>query len=1180
MSLHQLDLDAYKMYKAAFDSQDERIREGLEQRKQQEKQLLRAQELSKQPIYAPAADIVRPSSTLDERALGLTQTMGRVASLGLGAGILHGYLPLVGAGLTGKSTLYHGTPVGNIYTNTHRAKNAIRDAMDYAVGAAAKDHNKDISELANHQRVRLNNSVDVGAISEVHGLLEDIGKKHGLAGHHIENMKDLYNKGLGIGEGGLSLAHAGKNFRLNAENLMNAAVREISERAGKELSVEDINKFRTVAHEAAAVGKPVSDAIIDHAMRVAKEHGVHQKHMDKLPAILNEYGRRIYFGSNPSSVLEWGGGENEMGMAIQKGLNALHSGEGDMLWKTVKKGLIEAGHLATGGLFHTLGDLWESREFNKQLKDVVDRGGHDVIERKDLASTIDKVVDKRKEQIFSRVADHAQHDAVRHDLFKSVSGGLRDEWLKGLKAADPTKRQAAVETFGTLLKGALGASAAKELEGALSTLQESSALGMASMMGGAVDAAGKGAKRIAGVMSLVNAVKGATTPEQIETAIRNLPMSEILESLPHLSKHGIPPEATAALAEHFPQTARMLQHSGDLTKKENVDALKQIYKEHKGGFQSILRVANEGGTGNMSAFVDFPVLGHLVGSYKPLQSYMRHILPNWSPGKDISIARSFGPETINRVMLADQMGGVHHVIDIKDAIQPGWKIPGLGNLKTAIKYAPMAALGTHFLSKSLTGKGLVEQLSSGYGAVKGLFHRAEKPSEKKASVDIEKTALSDAAKKALRYGAYGLGLGTLGAIPSILHHMAVRRADLSPAEEVGLDLALMPVRGIASALPLAAEAKNLRNVMKIDAAKQHVSQMRAHPEIAAFRQKVLSARPQEDDAGIFPRMIPGEYVTERDRLRDDIVNPHQTKMLVEKITLPVLSSAMAASVSPAIAEALHGQTETQARTVKAVGQDAIPATSVIPSEKVDRWMREHPELVAGANTALFTAGLAAAPVYIVNKHYKVTAPHIGKTLRDAVMAGFQANPGSKAGTEAFMHGLGGVAKSTLRSTLLPLGIAAAIGGLSPLVWRAIHPKHDAVKKNDESGSVGDPHPDKPKDNEKKSSVQWYHNELSGGSQVTGKDFLRMYQQGQTKTANWLEKETPEVLLELAGLGTLAIPSAYKLLHEPKEGDKDSAFHRLMQHPYTSPAMEVGGLGVLAAPYAYGVAKNLIKRLRG
>ena len=58
----------------------------------------------------------------------------------------------------------------------------------------------------------------------------------------------------------------------------------------------------------------------------------------------------------------------------------------------------------------------------------------------------------------------------------------------------------------------------------------------------------------------------------------------------------------------------------------------------------------------------------------------------------------------------------------------------------------------------------------------------------------------------------------------------------------------------------------------------------------------------------------------------------------------------------------------------------------------------------------------------------------------------------------------------------------------------------------------------------------------------------------------------ESILETAGLGTLAIPSVYHLLHNEKPEDQQSAFHRFMQHPKLPHVLEAGGLGILAYPY--------------
>jgi hypothetical protein len=72
----------------------------------------------------------------------------------------------------------------------------------------------------------------------------------------------------------------------------------------------------------------------------------------------------------------------------------------------------------------------------------------------------------------------------------------------------------------------------------------------------------------------------------------------------------------------------------------------------------------------------------------------------------------------------------------------------------------------------------------------------------------------------------------------------------------------------------------------------------------------------------------------------------------------------------------------------------------------------------------------------------------------------------------------------------------------------------------------------------------------------------------------------ETALELGGLATLGIPSAYHLIHgDPKPGDENSAFHRLMQNPNTAHVAEVGGLSALAAPYIWDLGKDISNKLR-
>jgi len=123
--------------------------------------------------------------------------------------------------------------------------------------------------------------------------------------------------------GGLKQKYAGKVGRFNAYMQPNAILNAVEDITRAPLSVEERARFMDGFHhliERAKGGEKVafSDEMIGAAKRLAKKKGLKPEQLGDLNQKLNAAGRRIYFGSSPSSVRHWGSPLTELEMSGQK----------------------------------------------------------------------------------------------------------------------------------------------------------------------------------------------------------------------------------------------------------------------------------------------------------------------------------------------------------------------------------------------------------------------------------------------------------------------------------------------------------------------------------------------------------------------------------------------------------------------------------------------------------------------------------------------------------------------------------------------------------------------------------------------------------------------------------------------------------------------------------------------
>jgi len=103
---------------------------------------------------------------------------------------------------------------------------------------------------------------------------------------------------------------------------------------------------------------------------------------------------------------------------------------------------------------------------------------------------------------------------------------------------------------------------------------------------------------------------------------------------------------------------------------------------------------------SLGALKDFKGFEALMGSAPLFRQTLSHIIPNYTPGRDISVAGSIHPHQIKEVHIVDLFSG-KPVLRIKNkAYKAPEKALGKG-MKTVLKHAPFVALGGYLLYKGL-----------------------------------------------------------------------------------------------------------------------------------------------------------------------------------------------------------------------------------------------------------------------------------------------------------------------------------------------------------------------------------------------------------------------------------------------------------------------------------------------
>jgi len=172
---------------------------------------------------------------------------------------------------------------------------------------------------------------------------------------------------------------------------------------------------------------------------------------------------------------------------------------------------------------------------------------------------------------------------------------------------------------------------------------------------------------------------------------------------------------------------------------------------------------------SLGAFKDFKGFEALMGSAPLLRQTLAEYLPNYTPGRDISVGKSIAPHQLKELHIVDLKTG-KTVLRLKNKAFRAPERAGLKGIKTVLKHAPFVAVGGYLLYKGLG------------------FDRAFKK-EASVSAGTSKKYTKQLIRKALKYGIpAGLLTGAYTAVshaPKLMYeYHSGFMSDLSPSEQV------------------------------------------------------------------------------------------------------------------------------------------------------------------------------------------------------------------------------------------------------------------------------------------------------------------------------------------------------------------------------------------------------------
>ena len=182
---------------------------------------------------------------------------------------------------------------------------------------------------------------------------------HGTSMEHLPSILDK----------GLQTAYAGQAKRLNAAMLTGRVADDLSTALGRSLTGEEregiANVYRNFKPHSS---KGIVDELIGHAKDVARKNGASEKNISELGKNLSHFGKRIYFGYAPYTVMSWGTHANEGEMALNAAERNLFKKRG--MSQSPLSYLANMADIATGGIGSNVGELHKFFKERRNLRNV------------------------------------------------------------------------------------------------------------------------------------------------------------------------------------------------------------------------------------------------------------------------------------------------------------------------------------------------------------------------------------------------------------------------------------------------------------------------------------------------------------------------------------------------------------------------------------------------------------------------------------------------------------------------------------------------------------------------------------------------------------------------------------------------------------------------------------------
>lgn len=239
-----------------------------------------------------------------------------------GLGMLRGNVSPVVAGLTGRASLWHGSPSHNILPNA-TGEGILSEGLN--LRHAGKNQRANSLLMRNSlqsllEEVLAKKGRKLTPDDEEH-LYQMIGKLNHDAG--ADTQTGMVRSAVGAGHGASkdTVDAAAKAFGSTGDALK-----------GHLGSAEEILKMHEAASMRDSAGnfKSVADRVMDRIPELSKRYNVPEHELKEyFDKNIGRLGKRIYFGTSPESVAYWSGMGNEAGYAAGKAADV--SGAADLL---------------------------------------------------------------------------------------------------------------------------------------------------------------------------------------------------------------------------------------------------------------------------------------------------------------------------------------------------------------------------------------------------------------------------------------------------------------------------------------------------------------------------------------------------------------------------------------------------------------------------------------------------------------------------------------------------------------------------------------------------------------------------------------------------------------------------------------------------------------------------------